>query len=201
MNEEELEKNAEKKADEWIKKSIENISLTYWLSYKLGYIDGATEETREVTRELEEKISVLLSCKNCPENKGGLICAKEYENKCLTQKIEFIKELQQENAELKSIAEFQQSSNMSRHFENKKLKEGLALGSTFNKALNSMNKSLEEERDKYRNMVFDKDEQLTKAKDLLKEFVQHYKAKTIYVENMQDLLEQAEQFLKDSEGK
>lgn len=37
--------------------------------------------------------------------------------------------------------------------------------------------------------------QLTKAKELLKEFVQHYKAKTIYVENMQDLLKQSEQFL------
>ena len=49
--------------------------------------------------ELEEKISVLLSCKNCSENKGGLICQKEYENKCLAQKIEFIKELQEENAE------------------------------------------------------------------------------------------------------
>ncbi len=66
-----------------------------------------------------------------------------------------IAELEKENAELRAIAEFQQSSNMSRHFENKKLKEGLAVGSTFNKALNSMNKSLEEERDKYRNMVFD----------------------------------------------
>ena len=52
--------------------------------------------------ELEEKIRVLLSCKNCPENKGGYICQKEYENKCLAQKIEYIKELQQENAELKS---------------------------------------------------------------------------------------------------
>ena len=51
--------------------------------------------------ELEEKIRVLLSCKNCPENKGGYICQKEYENKCLAQKIEYIKELQQENAELK----------------------------------------------------------------------------------------------------
>ena len=48
-----------------------------------------------------------------------------------------------------------------------------------------------------RNMImFD---QLTKAKELLKEFVHHYKAKTIYIENMQDLLEQAEQFIKDSE--
>ena len=51
--------------------------------------------------ELKEKISVLLSCKNCPENKGGYICAKEYENKCLAQKIQFIKELQEELTELK----------------------------------------------------------------------------------------------------
>lgn len=52
--------------------------------------------------ELEEKISILLSCKNCPENKGGYICVKEYENKCLAQKIQHIKELQEEIAELKS---------------------------------------------------------------------------------------------------
>lgn len=51
--------------------------------------------------DLEEKISVLLSCKNCPENKGDFICQKEYENKCLAQKIQYIKELQKENAELK----------------------------------------------------------------------------------------------------
>lgn len=41
--------------------------------------------------ELKEKISVLLSCKNCPENKGGWICVKEYENKCLTQKFSTLK--------------------------------------------------------------------------------------------------------------
>ena len=51
--------------------------------------------------ELKEKISILLSCKNCPENKGGWICEKEYEDKCLAQKIEFIKELKKENAKLK----------------------------------------------------------------------------------------------------
>lgn len=61
------------------------------------------EYRQEEIAELEEKISVLLSCKNCPENKGGLICAKEYENKCLAQKIEYIKELQEENAELKEL--------------------------------------------------------------------------------------------------
>ena len=50
--------------------------------------------------KLEKEISVLLSCKNCPEYKGGFICQKEYENKCLKQKIQFIKELQEEIAEL-----------------------------------------------------------------------------------------------------
>lgn len=52
-------------------------------------------------KELEEKISFLLSCKNCPENKGGWVCAKEYEDKCLAQKIQYVKELKKENAELK----------------------------------------------------------------------------------------------------
>ena len=87
----------------------------------------------------------------------------------LINALERITELEKENAELKKVAEFQQSSNMSRHFENKKLKEVLAVGSTFNKALNSMNKSLEEERDKYRNMVFDKNDQLTEAKKIIEE--------------------------------
>lgn len=59
------------------------------------------EELEKENADLEEKISVLLSCKNCPENKGGFICQKEYENKCLAQKIQYIKELQEENAELK----------------------------------------------------------------------------------------------------
>ena len=53
--------------------------------------------------ELKEKISILLSCKNCPENKGGWVCEKEYENKCLTQKIVYIKELKEENCELLGI--------------------------------------------------------------------------------------------------
>ena len=115
----------------------------------------------------------------------------------MSEKVE--KQLREENTELRKVAEFQQSSNINKYFENKKLKEGLAVGSTFNKALNSMNKNLIEKSDKYRNMVFDKDEQLTKAKEIIKKFVRHYKNKTIYVENMQDLLEQAEQFLNEVE--
>ena len=61
------------------------------------------EELEKENAELEEKIGVLLSCKNCPENKGGWICVKEYEDKCLAQKIEFIKELEKEKCELLGI--------------------------------------------------------------------------------------------------
>ena len=51
-------------------------------------------------KELQEQISILLSCKNCPDNKGGYICEKEYNDKCLAQKIQYIKELKEEIAEL-----------------------------------------------------------------------------------------------------
>ena len=103
--------------DEELKGKLINEAQTNWakldiykrvcgseFSYYDGFIDcGLLKEKR--IAELEEKISVLLSCKNCPENKDGLICQKEYENKCLAQKIQFIKELQQENAELKGQVE------------------------------------------------------------------------------------------------
>lgn len=64
-----------------------------------AYIAGATKETKE----LEKQISILLSCKDCSENKGGLICEKEYNDKCLSQKIQYIKELQEENKQAKEI--------------------------------------------------------------------------------------------------
>ena len=57
------------------------------------------EKLKKENAELKEKIGVLLSCKNCPENKGGWICVKEYENKCLSQKIVYIKELKEDIAE------------------------------------------------------------------------------------------------------
>jgi translation elongation factor EF-G len=61
------------------------------------------EELEKENAELKAQISVLLSCENCPENKGGYICEKEYNDKCLAQKIQYIKELEQENAELKEL--------------------------------------------------------------------------------------------------
>ena len=57
------------------------------------------EELKKENAELKEKISVLLSCRNCPENKGGLLCEKEYEGRCLSQKIMYIKELKAEMKE------------------------------------------------------------------------------------------------------
>ena len=101
-----------------------------------------------------------------------------------------------ENAELRKIAEFQQSSNMETHFENKRLKEVLAVGSTWNKGLNSRNKYLEEKNDKYRNMVFDKMEQLDKAKELLTRFVM---ASVYFNGKETDLIKETEQFLKECE--
>ena len=40
-------------------------------SYIDGFKDGAEFVYNKLNEELKEKISVLLSCKNCPENKGG----------------------------------------------------------------------------------------------------------------------------------
>ncbi len=284
MNKEELEKEAEDNKPPYAFCALDT-NCELW---KDGYKKGAEPREKRIA-DLEEKISVLLSCKNCPENKGGLICQKEYENKCLTQKIQYIKELQEEiaelkketrcectrcvysdspcirsdygkdkdgicdhfkdvfdenaelkkkvekhkwndifleenafydkviaeeyttlqerikqlekeNAELRAIAENQQSSNMSRYFENKKLKEGLAVGSTWNKHLNSLNKELEEERDRYRNMTFDQREQLTKAKELLKKWVEYFKPKGGNIPPTPIQVD-TEQFLKDSEVK
>ena len=110
------------------------------------------------------------------------------------------KELEKENAELRKVAEFQQSSNMDTHLENKKLKECLLVGSTFNKALNSRNKFLEEENDKYRNMVFDKIEQIDKAKEIIKELVEGIRITFEhrgFITNVDAFLLKAEQFLRE----
>ena len=89
----------------------------HWDFFQDGVEFGERKSEKRI-EELEKKISVLLSCKNCPENKGGFICAKEYENKCLAQKIQYIKELKEENAELRrnefnarSCLELQQSQD------------------------------------------------------------------------------------------
>lgn len=114
-----------------------------------------TEPREKQIAELEEKISVLLSCENCPENKDGLICRKEYENKCLAQKIQFIKELQQENAELKARLNAINQLIPELEKENAELKGQVEMGyEVYNNNLD------------YSNHI---EEQLTKAKEIIEE--------------------------------
>jgi hypothetical protein len=160
-----------------------------------------------------EKVKYLKDCEIAEyeaylagaEPREKRIAELEKENADLKEEINKIAfargNLEEENAELRKVAEFQQSSNMNRYFENKKLKEGLAVGSTFNKALNSMNKNLEEERDKYRNMVFDKDDQLTKAKEIIKKLVDGIRVISdpkVELTNVDSFVAEAEQFLSDN---
>jgi hypothetical protein len=125
-----------------------------------------------------------------------------------TDNSKVIAELEKENAELKNQVSFLEDNlRVARKDEqikelekkNKELKEILIVGTTWNKGLISRNKALEEECDKYRNMVFDKIEQLTKSKKLLAKWVELFKPKSdtalptpIQVET--------EQFLKEVEN-
>ena len=96
--------------DEGYKKALTFSGYKYMQKqscFQYGYVAGAEPREKRIA-ELEEKISILLSCKNCPENKGGYICEKEYEDKCLAQKIQYIKELKEENAELEKQVEQKQ---------------------------------------------------------------------------------------------
>jgi hypothetical protein len=110
-----------------------------------------------------------------------------------TRALNRIVELEKQIIELKSVAEFQQSSNINRYFENKKLKEVLTVGTTFNKALNSRNRVLEEEVDRYRNMVFDKIAMLDKAKEIIEKLISQNRKLWIY----SDVREEAEQFIEE----
>ena len=193
--------------EEIIKEAQEQVNYCtpiYSESFIQGYLASAEPREKRIT-ELEHQ----LTHRNC------LDCSNHSSNLRMRNLA-----LEKENAELRKVAEFQQSSNMSRHFENKKLKEGLAVGSTFNKALNSMNKNLEEERNKYRNMVFDLQKenaelkekyvknicdcdicdtycnsQLIKAKEIIKTFLGF--AETFgYSPSMAKFIAEAEQFIK-----
>ena len=97
-----------------------------------------------------------------------------------------------EEAKLRKVAEFQQSSNMDRYFEIKKLKTQLTACINVNKGLISRNQFLEEESDKYRNMVFDKMEHIDKAAELLKKWIEPKY-------DREELLYLTEQFLKEVE--
>lgn len=94
--------------------------------------------------------------------------------------------------------------------KNKELDGLLGVGTIFNKALNSMNKALEEERGKYRNMVFDQKDLLTKAKGHIENLLYYVKQCTCekcnHAEIEKDihkfsfsLVKEAEKFLKECE--
>ena len=67
------------------------------------YYENKVYALNEKIAELEKQISILLLCKDCPDNKGGYICEKEYNDKCLSQKIQYIKELKEELTEAKDL--------------------------------------------------------------------------------------------------
>lgn len=93
----------EEKAKEWVRTNSGYSTKEFHGQKAIeAFLAGLKYNNKQIA-ELKEKISVLLSCKNCSENKGGWICVKEYENKCLAQKIEFIKELKEEKCELLGI--------------------------------------------------------------------------------------------------
>ena len=92
MTKEELDKEA---GESWWNDNNCSGALSTKKIYICGYLAGAEPREKRIA-ELEKKISILLSCKNCPNNKGGYICEKEYEGKCLSQKTQYIKELQEE---------------------------------------------------------------------------------------------------------
>ena len=140
-----------------------------------AFLAGLEYKNKE-NAELKEKISILLSCKNCPENKGGWICAKEYENKCLAQKIEFIKELEKENA---------------------KLQEKLNIRSCQNCKHNNKSCPNDGSCVHYNKWEEYKDPQLTKAKELIKEMLSILPKENI--EGVYEITEEAEEFLKEVE--
>lgn len=87
---------ADKIFDEWCSGSHDE-------PQECGFLKQLKNENAKLTKEnaeFKKEISILLSCSNCPENKGGYVCEKEYNDKCLAQKIEYIKELKEENEEL-----------------------------------------------------------------------------------------------------
>lgn len=104
MSREELEKEVEvcmHNALFWLKLPISKENVEKGSSY----IFELLEPREKRIAELEGKISILLSCNSCPDNKGGLLCQKEYEDKCLAQKIQYIKELKEENRQHKQLIE------------------------------------------------------------------------------------------------
>ena len=180
-----------------------------------GFKLTPTDKDKRI-EELEEKISNLLSCKNCSENKGGFICVKEYENKCLAQKIQYIKELKEEIENLKKTYCKQrnkriddlQKENAELKQENKVLAQNLEDTEILNKAYEKRFNDLEKENAELKkqlemsNKVYNDnldyshhiEEQLTNAKEIIKTFLGF--AETFgYSPSMDKFISDTEQFL------
>ena len=174
MIKEELEKRAFAEADKVVIGKGMDKSAVVHLRHLLKnmYVNGAISETELLSQHIAELEK---------ENAEAKERIKTLEYRCEdikdTDTMELVA-LQKENAELKTKVTALENANRAM------VKE---LDDTTSGGLSVLE-----------NVVRSK-EQLSNAKELLKEFIHHYKAKTIYIENMQDLLEQAEQFLKDSE--
>lgn len=156
----------EKEANKWVENNLHSTEEDYIKAFKDGAEFGYNIEKENA--ELKEKISILLSCKNCPENKGGWVCVKEYENKCLTQKIEYIKELKEENCELLGI-------------------------------IQGKDKVIQELKKELNSMMVSKNQQFIKAKELIEELSSSLSVVGECEEEECELLNRAEQFLKESE--
>ena len=173
----------EEKARELTIKNVTDGKNKYfsWGFYK-GCVVGLEYNNKQIA-ELEEKISVLLSCKNCSENKGGWICAKEYENKCLTQKIEFIKELEEEKCELLGIIQGKDKVIQELKKENAELKS------------KNCWKTCEyaEPKSHWISQHIQDVVQLTKAKEIIKDFI--LMAKVEHLKDRYETVDEAEQFL------
>ena len=180
------------------------------------------EKLKKENAELKEKISVLLSCKNCPENKGGWICLKEYKNKCLKQKIEFIKELEEEKCELLGIIQGKDKVIQELEKENAELDCQMNRNKSCYSCANATNRCFRNEIgcpcEKYKSYKDENAElkdklevliavgntctkglnkQLTKAKELIKEMLSILPKENI--EGIYEITEEAEQFLNEVE--
>ena len=153
-----------------------------------GFKLTPTDKDKRI-EELEEKISNLLSCKNCSENKGGFICVKEYENKCLAQKIQYIKELKEEN---KVLAQNLEDTEILNKTYEKRFSDLEKENAELKKQLEMSNKVYNDNLD-YSHHIED---QLTNAKEIIKQWLQTSKASGC--DNI-NIVTDTEQFLKDSE--
>lgn len=109
-----------------------------------------------------------------------------------------MKELEKENADLKSIAEFQQSSNMQRYFEIQELKKENA----------KLKKELKDANEKVVKLACNQNkdlkDKLTKAKEIINDLVHlgefnEYTDEEYFNYQVHEALKNSEQFLKEIE--